>query len=166
MKPVVARKSHPPSVFRNPVHFLAFGLGSGVSPRAPGTFGTLAAIIPYLFLAQLPLLWYTGVVLAAFVLGVWLCDKTCRDLQVHDHSGVVWDEFVGFWLTMLAAPPGWQWVLAGFLLFRLFDVLKPFPVSYFDRHLGGGLGVMFDDVLAALYAWLCLQGLALLFPAA
>lgn len=163
MKIAIKRNQVPASVFRNPVHFLAFGLGSGAAPAAPGTFGTLAAVLPYLFLSRLPLAWYLGVLAAAFLLGIYLCGKTCRDMELHDHSGVVWDEFVGFWATMIVAPPGWQWILAGFLLFRVFDVLKPYPIAYFDRHLDGGLGVMADDILAAVYAWICLQLLASLF---
>lgn len=149
----------PASVFRNPVHFLAFGLGSGAAPVAPGTFGTLAAVPLYLLLAQLTLGAYLLVLVAAFGLGIWLCERTSRDLGVHDHGGIVWDEFVGFWLTMLAAPQGWWWLLAGFLLFRFFDVLKPFPINYLDRHVKGGLGIMLDDAVAGTFAWFCLQAL-------
>jgi len=147
----------PASVFRNPVHFLAFGLGSGAAPVAPGTFGTLAAVPLYLLLAQLPLALYLLAVMLAFGVGIWLCERTSRDLGVHDHGGIVWDEFVGFWLTMVAAPEGWQWLLAGFLLFRLFDILKPFPINYLDRHIHGGLGIMLDDAVAGSFAWLILQ---------
>jgi phosphatidylglycerophosphatase A len=155
------RNSVPPSVFRNPVHFLAFGLGSGAAPVAPGTFGTLAAVPLYLLLVQLPLGLYLLVLLLAFALGVWLCGRCSEDIGEHDHGGIVWDEFVGFWLTMLAAPPGWTWLLAGFLLFRFFDVLKPFPINYFDKHVGGGLGIMLDDALAGAFAWFVLQAAAL-----
>lgn len=150
---------HPPSVFRNPVHFVAFGFGSGVSPVAPGTFGTLAAVPLYLLLMQLPLVWYLLMLVVTFGVGIWLCERTARDLGVHDHGGIVWDEFVGYWLTMVAAPSGWQWVVAGFVLFRLFDIWKPFPISWLDRHVKGGLGIMVDDIIAGAYAWLCLQGL-------
>jgi phosphatidylglycerophosphatase A len=150
----------PASVFRNPVHFLAFGLGSGAAPVAPGTFGTLAAVPLYLLLAQLSLPQYLLVLVLAFAVGIWLCDRTSRDLGVHDHGGIVWDEFVGFWLTMVAAPPGWQWLLLGFLLFRLFDILKPFPIGYFDRQVQGGFGIMLDDAIAGSFAWFCLQLLA------
>lgn len=147
----------PASVFRNPVHFLAFGLGSGAAPVAPGTFGTLAAVPLYLLLSQLSLPLYLLAVVLAFGIGIWLCERTSRDLGVHDHGGIVWDEFVGFWLTMVAAPEGWQWLLAGFLLFRLFDILKPFPINYLDRHIHGGLGIMLDDAVAGSFAWLILQ---------
>jgi phosphatidylglycerophosphatase A len=152
----------PPSVFSNPVHFLAFGLGSGAVPKAPGTAGTLAAVPLYLLLNQLPLTGYLLVLLLAFGAGIYLCGRTAQDLGVHDHGGIVWDEFVGFWLTMLVAPPGWQWVLAGFVLFRLFDIVKPFPINWFDRHIKGGLGIMLDDALAGSFAWLCLQLLHIL----
>lgn len=147
----------PASVFRNPVHFLAFGFGSGAVPYAPGTFGTLAAVPLYLLLAQLSLPLYLLALVLAFGVGIWLCERTSRDLGVHDHGGIVWDEFVGFWLTMTVAPPGWQWLLAGFLLFRLFDILKPFPIGYFDRHVHGGLGIMLDDAIAGSFAWFVLQ---------
>jgi phosphatidylglycerophosphatase A len=150
----------PPSVFRNPIHFLAFGFGSGAAPVAPGTFGTLAAVPCYLLLMQLPLTGYLIAVLLAFAFGIWVCERTSQDLGVHDHGGIVWDEFVGYWLTMIAAPPGWQWWLIGFVLFRFFDILKPFPINYFDKHMKGGLGIMVDDVLAGSFAWLCLQVLA------
>ena len=161
ISPEIAR-----SILRNPVHLLAFGLGSGLAPKAPGTFGTLAAVPLYLLLAQLPLPIYLLVLVLAFGLGIWLCDKTARDLGVHDHGGIVWDEFVGFWLTMVAAPAGWLWILLGFLLFRLFDILKPFPINWFDRHIKGGMGIMLDDALAGSFAWLVLQLLRLAMPSA
>jgi phosphatidylglycerophosphatase A len=144
-----------------PWQWLAFGFGSGLAPRAPGTAGTLAAVPCYLLLAELPVPLYLAVLVASFALGLWVCGRTAQELGVHDHGGIVWDEFVGFWLTMLAAPPGWGWIVVGFLLFRLFDILKPFPISYFDRHIKGGLGIMLDDALAGSLAWLVLQLLAL-----
>src|SRR5688572_13281653 len=120
-------------VLRNPVHLLAFGFGSGLAPKAPGTVGTLAAIPLYLLLSQLPIPAYALALIAAFGLGIWLCEKTAHDLGVHDHGGIVWDEFVGFWITLFVAPPQWWWIVVGFLLFRFFDVVKPFPISWFDR---------------------------------
>jgi len=136
----------------NPLHFFAFGFGTGALPWAPGTFGTLAAVPLYLLLRPLPLAIYLAVILIGFLLGVWLCERTSRDLGVHDHSGIVWDEIIGFLLTMAFAPPGWFWLLVGFVLFRLFDIVKPWPIRTVDRQLGGGLGIMLDDLLAALYA--------------
>jgi phosphatidylglycerophosphatase A len=146
------------SDLRDPRHFLALGLGSGLLPKAPGTMGTLAAVPLLLLLQGLPLWSFLLVVLLAFLLGIWLCDVTARNLGVHDHPGIVWDEFVGYWLTMAAAPSGWQWLLLGFCLFRVFDILKPWPIRHIDRRVGGGFGIMLDDVLAGIYAWLVLQG--------
>lgn len=141
----------------DPRHFLALGFGSGLVPKAPGTMGTVMAIPFFLLLQQLPLWGYLLVLLGAFLLGIWLCGVTARNLGVHDHPGIVWDEFVGYWLTMTAAPAGWLWVLLGFCLFRIFDIAKPWPIRQVDRRVGGGFGIMFDDVLAGVYAWLVLQ---------
>lgn len=137
--------------------FFALGLGSGLAPVAPGTFGTLAAVPLYFLLQPLPWTYYLAVVFVTFLLGIWLCEVTARQLGVHDHPGIVWDEFVGYWITMLLAPPGWLWVVAGFLLFRLFDILKPWPIRWIDKRVGGGFGIMFDDVLAGIYALVLMQ---------
>jgi phosphatidylglycerophosphatase A len=147
----------PASVWRNPVHFLAFGFGSGASPWAPGTMGTLAAVPLYFLIAQLSLPFYLLVLLVSFLLGCWLCGRTSADLGVHDHSGIVWDEFVGYWLTMLALPVTLGWALAGFVLFRFFDIIKPWPIGWVDKRVHGGFGIMLDDVLAAVYAALILH---------
>ncbi|MAC47264.1 MAG: phosphatidylglycerophosphatase A [Oceanospirillum sp.] len=154
----------PSSVWRNPIHFLAFGLGSGAAPWAPGTVGTAAAVIPYLLWFQYwSAGWFLLLIVVTFVVGVWLCEKTSEDLGVHDHSGIVWDEFVGYWLTMLLAPQGWEWALVGFVLFRFFDVLKPWPVKWADRRVAGGFGIMVDDLLAGIYAWIILQVIVRLY---
>lgn len=147
---------------KSPTHLLAFGLGSGLAPKAPGTFGTLAAIPLYLLVAHLSPLLYGAFIAVTFVLGIYLCDRTSQDLGVHDHPGIVWDEFVGYWITMWLAPAGWLWIAVGFVLFRLFDILKPWPIGWLDRRVHGGLGIMIDDVVAGVLAWGCLQGLALL----
>ena len=97
-----------------------------------------------------------------FVLGVYWCDRSSKALGVHDHGGIVWDEMVGYWLTMFLAPVGWLWWVLGFVLFRIFDILKPWPINWLDRRVHGGLGIMVDDILAAVYAWLVLQGIAYL----
>ncbi|WP_257252367.1 MULTISPECIES: phosphatidylglycerophosphatase A [unclassified Endozoicomonas] len=152
--------SKTPSVWKNPVHFFAFGLGSGLSPVAPGTFGTIAAIPFYLLFQYLPLWNYLLVLAVSIVLGVWLCGKTSKDLGVHDHPGIVWDEFVGYWITMLAAPSGWEWVLAGFILFRIFDIWKPWPIGWLDKKVHGGLGIMIDDIVAGIFALIFLQVIA------
>jgi len=153
------RNQAPPSVWRNPVHFLAFGLGSGAAPVAPGTFGTLAAIPLYLLLAPLPLWGYLLAVAAVSLAGIWLCDRTSRDLGVHDHPGIVWDEFAGYLVTMIAAPAGWLWIAVGFALFRFFDILKPWPIRWIDRQVHGGFGIMLDDLLAGVFAALALQAM-------
>ena len=148
------------TVLTNPVHFLAFGLGSGLSPKAPGTAGTVAAIPFYLLMQSLSLPVYLLVLVIATLVGFWLCDKSSKDLGVHDHPGIVWDEFCGFWLTMIAAPAGWLWILVGFVLFRIFDILKPWPIRWLDKHVHGGFGIMVDDLLAGGFAFICLQLLA------
>ncbi|EAR11023.1 phosphatidylglycerophosphatase A [Reinekea blandensis] len=139
------------------VHFLAFGFGSGAAPKAPGTFGTVAAIPVYLLLAQLPLVAYLVVLVLAFALGVYLCGQASKDMGVHDHGGIVWDEFVGFWITMIAVPVHWTLIVVGFLLFRFFDIIKPFPIGWLDKRVHGGLGIMIDDVIAGLFALAILQ---------
>jgi len=153
------RNTVPASVWRNPVHFLAFGCGAGAMPVAPGTFGTLVAIPLYLLLQPLQLAYYLLVVAVMVVIGIWLCGRTATDIGVHDHGGIVWDEIVGYLLTMIAAPSGWLAVVLGFALFRLFDIVKPWPIRLADRHVGGGFGIMLDDVLAAGYSWLALHGI-------
>ena len=152
----------PASVWRNPIHFLAFGLGSGTVPVAPGTFGSLAALLVFWGAAMFAWGWpiYIAMLLITFLLGIWLCGRTASDIGVHDHGGIVWDEFVGLWITLFLAPAGWAWWIAGFVLFRLFDIVKPWPIRWFDRRVPGGLGIMLDDVLAGLMAWVVLQALA------
>lgn len=161
----VKRNQLPVSIWKNPVHLLACGLGAGAMPFAPGTFGTLVAIPLYLLMQMLALPLYLALTLLLFILGIWLCQVTARDLGVHDHGGIVWDEVVGYLITMTAAPAGWEWVVAGFLLFRFFDILKPWPIHRLDRQLHGGIGIMLDDVLAGVYGALCLQLLHSSLPA-
>ena len=148
------------TVLTSPVHFLAFGLGSGLAPKAPGTFGTLAAVPFYWLLAMLPLWAYGLAVVMAAIAGVWICGESSRRLGVHDHGGIVWDEFVGLWITLFATPQGWLWLIVGFALFRLFDIWKPWPIRMADRQVSGGFGIMLDDILAGLYALASLQLLA------
>lgn len=133
------------------------GMGSGLSPIMPGTCGTLAALPLYIVMAQLPIYAYVSLVILAFVLGIFICGKTADDMGVHDHGGIVWDEFVGIWIALTAVPEGWLWLLAGFLLFRLFDMAKPWPISLADRKFEGGFGIMADDVLAGVATWVCLK---------
>ncbi|HEV7778446.1 MAG TPA: phosphatidylglycerophosphatase A [Luteibacter sp.] len=140
-------------LLRHPAGWIACGFGSGLAPKAQGTFGSLAAVLPWLLLRETPVAIYLLVLLAAFVLGVWACDVAGRLLGVDDHRSLVWDEFVGLWIALLpaVAAPWWA-VVVGFGLFRLFDVWKPWPIGWLDRRLKGGLGVMIDDVVAGLFA--------------
>ena len=147
-------------VWKNPVHLAAFGFGAGLAPWAPGTFGTLVGVALYLMLPEVAWSTYLAIVLLAAVAGIWLCGMTSRDLKVDDHPGIVWDEIVGYLLTMAAAPPGWLWVILGFVLFRLFDFAKPWPIRAIDQHVHGGAGIMLDDLAAGVYAFLCMQALA------
>ena len=142
---------------RNPVHFLAFGFGSGLAPKAPGTFGTLAALPLWYLLAQLPLWGYLLATLAVIAVGPWLCGRASRDLGVHDHPGIVWDEIAGFLVTMILVPVSLVTAVAGFVLFRIFDILKPWPIGWLDRRVKGGTGIMVDDLLAAVYAGILLH---------
>lgn len=144
-------------VLRHPAHFFAFGFGSGLFPGSPGTMGTLVAF---------PIFWHIEplltdalfilVLIAAFAFGVWACEKTGRALGVPDYGGIVWDEIVAFLLVLFFTPDGFFWSLLAFSLFRFFDILKPQPIRHFDRTWHGGLGIMFDDILAAGYTLLCL----------
>ncbi len=145
---------------RHPPALLATGFGLGLSPVAPGTVGTLLGIPLALAIAPLPVLAQALLLLALFALGVWVCADTSRRLGVHDHGGIVWDEVVGYLIAVAGLPPTALWLGLGFLFFRLFDIWKPWPIRILDRRLKGGLGIMLDDVLAGLYAWICLQATA------
>jgi phosphatidylglycerophosphatase A len=138
-----------------PAGWLACGFGSGLTPVAQGTFGSLAALLPWLLLRELSLPWYVLVLLLGFGVGVWACNMASRALGVADHRSIVWDEFIGQWialLPLLVQPAPWWWIVAGFALFRLFDVWKPWPISWLDRRVKGGMGVMIDDVVAGIFA--------------
>lgn len=151
-------------LYRSPVLLLAFGFGAGLTPRAPGTVGTLVAIPIYLLLARLPVSAYLLSVMLISLAGVWICREASRRLGVHDHPGIVWDEIAGFLVTMLPVAPDWIWIAVGFGLFRLFDIWKPWPISWVDRRLSGGTGIMLDDLLAgalaAVILFLLTQGFA------
>ena len=150
-------------VFTSPVLFFAFGFGAGLAPKAPGTVGTLVAVPIYLLLVHTNWWIYSAVVLVSFGLGIWICGKSSEELGIHDHGGVVWDEMVGYWITMFLAPTGWVWILLGFGIFRALDILKPWPIRVVDKHIHGGIGIMLDDVLAGIMATLCSQALVVLF---
>jgi phosphatidylglycerophosphatase A len=146
-------------VFRNPWHFIAYGFGAGLAPRAPGTAGTVVAIPVYLLVHLGGIWFYLGFTLAAFLIGVAICGYTARHMGIDDPSGVVWDEIVGYLISMTLAPLGIIWIVAGFVLFRVFDIWKPWPIRMLDRRVKGGLGIMLDDVVAGLFAAILL-GLA------
>ena len=141
-----------PALLRDPGHLLSLGFGTGLSPKAPGTVGTLVGVALWWPLAHLPLVGYLLAVVAITLVGVWLCGRTGRVLGVHDHPAIVWDEVAGYLVAMAALPLGWEWALAGFIAFRFFDIVKPPPVGWIDRNLPGGWGVMLDDIAAGLMA--------------
>ena len=145
----------------HPAGWIATGFGSGLSPVAPGTVGSLAALLPWFALRELSWPLYVAAIAFGFALGVWACGWVVRALHVDDPGFAVWDEFVGLWIALLPLlwhPLSFAWIIFGFILFRFFDIVKPWPVSWADRKLSGGLGVMLDDVFAGIYAALALAG--------
>ncbi|WP_372760078.1 phosphatidylglycerophosphatase A [Pseudoalteromonas sp.] len=144
---------------KRPHQFFGLGFGTGLAPKAPGTFGTLAAL-PLIFITMHYPLWLQivfAVVISVF--GMWACGKTADDLGVHDHPAIVWDEVAGFYITMIGAALSWQTLLVGFLLFRFFDIAKPGPIRVLDKRAHGGFGIMIDDILAGVFSLICLQAL-------
>ncbi len=155
--------AHLDKVWRDPVYFLAFGFGTGLIKKAPGTWGTLAGVLVYLLAAKCSSTMYLLFTLSALIAGIFWCDKVSRDMRVHDYPGIVWDEVVGYLLTMYAAPFNIAWIIVGFILFRLFDIWKPEPIGWFDQRVKGGFGIMLDDVIAAIPAWFILHVLIWIF---
>ncbi len=146
-------------LLKSPVLMLAFGFGSGLSKKAPGTMGTILAVILFYGLMLMGTTWYVVGLVLVTLSGSWICGEASKKLDVHDHGGIVWDEVAGYLLTMYWAPFTLQNMLIGFVLFRLFDILKPWPINWLDKHVSGGFGIMIDDILAGLMAAACLQGL-------
>ncbi|MFB9998750.1 phosphatidylglycerophosphatase A [Providencia rustigianii] len=139
---------------RNPWHLLATGFGSGLSPIIPGTMGSLAAIPFWLLMDKLPVWSCWVIIVVGFWFGCWICERTSHDMRIHDHGSIVWDEFIGMWITLMAIPVvSVQWVLAGFVIFRIYDMWKPWLIRIFDRRVGGGFGIMIDDIIAAIFAY-------------
>ncbi len=136
----------------NPAHFFALGFGSGLAPKAPGTFGTLVGLPLFWLISSYALHIQLLIITALFLVGIYLCDVTGKALGVSDHGGIVWDEIVAIMLVLTVTPQHWAGWIVAFLLFRLFDIWKPFPIRQFDAKLKNGFGVMFDDLLAAIYA--------------
>jgi len=154
----LVKKNYLPGwIWKRPDGVLACGFGTGAARYAPGTWGTLPGVVFYYFMQNLSWPDYLLVTVLLFLFGVWICERTAKALGVHDHSGIVWDEIVGYLVTMTLAPAGWVWWLLGFGLFRLFDVWKPWPIRILDKQVSGGFGIMIDDVLAGIYAAICLQ---------
>jgi len=146
-------------LFSHPAHFLALGFGSGLPPKAPGTFGTIVGLPLYYLIAQYSLNTQLIIISACFIIGIYLCDVAGNNLGVSDHGSIVWDEIVAMMLVLTITPMHWLWWLVAFILFRLFDIWKPFPIKQCDAKLKGGFGVMFDDVLAAVYAMIAIKAL-------
>ncbi|NNF50139.1 MAG: phosphatidylglycerophosphatase A [Woeseiaceae bacterium] len=144
------------AVLTDPVNFLAFGFGSGLAPVAPGTFGSIPGLV--LFWLTLDLGPYVQLAIAAGLVGagIWLCGESARRIGVHDHGGIVWDEIAGMYITLFAAPVTAFGFAAAFVLFRVADIAKPWPIRDLDHRIHGGLGIMLDDLGAALYAALIL----------
>ena len=153
MHPVLHRKD----LFAHPANFFAFGFGTGLSRYAPGTLGSVLGIPLYLLLPSQKLLIYLPIVLALFLFGIWCCEVATRHLGVHDHGGIVWDEIVGMLIALIAVPQSALYLILGFLLFRLFDIWKPWPIAWADKHVHGGLGIMLDDVIAGVMACVMMQ---------
>jgi phosphatidylglycerophosphatase A len=156
----VKLRAYTPSFFgllRSPILFVSFGFGSGLSPKAPGTVGSLVALPLYVLLAPLPLPAWVVLLAVLFAFGVWVTGRAEQMIGVHDHSGIVWDEIVGQLVTFTLVPVSLPWLLAGFALFRLFDIWKPWPISWLNARVSGGWGIMLDDLAAGLAAAFCLQ---------
>ncbi|MCQ8117810.1 phosphatidylglycerophosphatase A family protein [Methylomonas rosea] len=144
-------------IIKDPTLFLAFGFGSGLSKAMPGTMGTIVAIPLYLALLQTSDWVYAISTLVIIVAGIFICDLAAKKLDVHDFGGIVWDEIAGFLITMVGIAYSWQSLLAGFVLFRLFDIVKPWPIKWLDKHVHGGFGIMLDDVVAGIFAALIMR---------
>ncbi|AMA64825.1 Phosphatidylglycerophosphatase A [Candidatus Arsenophonus lipoptenae] len=143
----------------NPYHLLATGFGSGLSPVIPGTIGSLAAIPCWLFMHKIfSVLACWFIILFGFIIGIIVCQRTSNDIKIYDHKSIVWDEFIGMWITLMYIPlSNWKWLLISFLLFRFFDILKPWPIIWFDRKIHKGIGIMLDDIIASIFAIIIME---------
>ena len=146
-------------LFKNPAHFLALGFGSGLAKKAPGTFGTLVGLPLFWLISGQSFSIQLAIITILFIVGIYFCDVAGKNLGVADHGSIVWDEIVAMMLVLALTPISVTFWLIAFLLFRLFDIWKPFPIRQFDAKLKNGFGVMFDDLLAAIYAILSLMAL-------
>ncbi len=151
------RNNIPKNIWKKPVYLLATGFGSGLSPIMPGTCGTIIAIPIYLLLNLLPWMYYLSILGVMIIAGFVICGIVERQTKIKDNPSIVWDEIVGYLLTMAFMPTSWRYIIIGFILFRIFDIWKPWPVSWVNDNMRGGFGVVIDDLLAAVYAGLLLQ---------
>ncbi len=147
-----APENLPRAVLTDPVNFLAFGFGTGLAPFAPGTFGSIPGVLLFWLTLDFGLYVQLGVAAALVLAGIWICGESARRIGVHDHGGIVWDEIAGMYITLFAAPVTIYGFIAAFVLFRVMDIVKPWPIRDLDHRIHGGLGIMLDDLVAALYA--------------
>ena len=147
----------PVKMLLNPVHFFSLGFGSGLTPKLPGTAGTLIGVLVFILMPDMNWIAYLAIVICAFLFGIFCCQYTAKSLNVHDHPSIVYDEIVGYLVTMFMVPKDWAWILVGFILFRAFDILKPWPISAIDSHVKNGIGIMLDDLIAALFSLSIIQ---------
>lgn len=145
------------TILKDPIHFLAWGFGSGLTPKGPGTAGSVVGLLLFIPLSQLSIPVFLAVTTLLFLVGIWLCGESSRKLGVHDHGGIVWDEIVGMQVTLFLIPMTLPWLVAGFALFRFFDIIKPWPIKWLDEKVSGGFGIMIDDLLAGLFAFTIIQ---------
>jgi phosphatidylglycerophosphatase A len=145
------------AIWKYPIHFLAYGLGTGLMPVAPGTFGSLIGVVLFRFMSLMKPLPYAAVVIVMFVAGIFICGQTARDVSAIDPGFIVYDEVVGYLVAMYLMPATFRWLAAGFVIYRIFDIWKPFPIHYVESHLGLGSGIMTDDVIAGLYTLVLLH---------
>jgi len=151
-KKVTTTKELREAFVKHPIHWLALGFGSGLVPKAPGTAGTLVAIPIILLTASQFFVTKVIILMGITLLGIYVCGKSAELLGVHDHGAIVWDEIAGYYLTMLFVPCEMAWIVLGFILFRFFDIIKPWPIKQLDARVHGGIGIMLDDIIAGLFA--------------
>jgi len=144
------------AVMTDPVNFLAFGFGTGLAPFAPGTFGSIPGLVLFWLTMDFGLYVQVGIAVSMTLVGIWICGESARRIGVHDHGGIVWDEIVGMYVTLIVAPVSIVGFVLAFILFRVMDIVKPWPIRDLDHSIHGGLGIMLDDLVAALYAALLL----------
>jgi len=144
------------AVMTDPVNFLAFGFGTGLAPFAPGTFGSIPGLVLFWLTMDFGLYVQVGIAVSMTLVGIWICGESARRIGVHDHGGIVWDEIVGMYVTLMVAPVSIVGFVLAFILFRIMDIVKPWPIRDLDHSIHGGLGIMLDDLVAALYAALLL----------